>query len=81
MINAPWMGSFGVVMAGMYGAYGGIFSGGQIMNVINDYKKTGKFNYRATNAALGILALELNKMENILGRMTVELDKAYAASN
>lgn len=80
VINAPWMGSFGVVMAGMYGAYGGIFSGGQIMNVINDYKKTGKFNYRATNAALGILALELNKMENILGRMTVELDKAYAAS-
>ena len=81
VMNAPWMGSFGIVMGGMYGAYGGIISGGQIMNVINDYKKTGKFNYRATNAALGALAVELNKMENILGRMTVELDKATAVSN
>ena len=63
----------GSVMAGFSGGFGGYLTTKQIMNVINDYKRTGKLNYGSSNAILITYDAYLSDLETRLARMASEL--------
>lgn len=73
MCADPFMANVGIVLSGSFGFMAGATTANQIINVINDYKRTGKFNYGASNAAIAWLSMYLTDMENKFSKMASEL--------
>lgn len=63
----------GTAMASAYGGFGGFLTTKQIMNVIDDYKRTGKLNYGSSNAVLITYDAYLADLEKKFARMASEL--------